>query len=170
MDPQLLGTATAFGLASSVGLNTTLPLLLVGLLTRFGLVELTPPYDALGSFVTLVGLAVLAATEFVADKVPALDTVVQVLQWPAAAVAGAILFASQTSVIRSVSPELAILVGVVTSGAVHGARTAARPLITGLTGGLGNPAVSATEDAGAVSLAGAVVATLLQRILTDTWA
>ena len=39
MDPLLLGTTTAFGLAASAGLNTTLPLLIVGLLARFGLAE-----------------------------------------------------------------------------------------------------------------------------------
>ena len=34
MDPLLLGTASAFGLAGAAGLNTTLPLLIVGLLAK----------------------------------------------------------------------------------------------------------------------------------------
>jgi hypothetical protein len=153
MDPRLLGTATAFGLAASAGLNTTLPLLLIGLLARFGLLGLTPPYDALASNVALGGLGVLALLEIVGDKVPALDTAVQTLQWPLAAAAGAILFASQSSVVSWVSPDLAILVGLLTAGGVHGARVAVRPAVTALTAGLGNAAVSTAEDAFAVTLA-----------------
>jgi Domain of unknown function (DUF4126) len=153
MNPLLLGTASAFGLAVAAGLNTTLPLLIVGLLARFGLLGLAPPYDALSSDVTLAGLLLLALLEIVGDKVPGLDSIVQAIQWPLAAAAGAILFASQASVVSWVSPGLAILVGLLTAGAVHGARTAVRPMVTALTAGLGNTAVSALEDASAVALA-----------------
>jgi hypothetical protein len=154
MDPLLLGTASAFGLAASAGLNTTLPLLIVGVLARFGLLTLAAPFDALSGNVVLGGLVLLAVLEIVGDKVPGADSVVQVLQWPLAAAAGAILFASQTSVISWVSPQLAILVGLLTAGAVHGVRTALRPVITGATVGLGNPVQSFGEDVYAATLAG----------------
>jgi hypothetical protein len=157
VNPLLLGTATAFGLAASAGLNTTLPLLLVGLLARFGLLTLTAPFDALASDVTLAGLFVLAALEFVGDKIPGADSVVHTLQWPLAGTAGAILFASQTSVISGVSPELAILVGLLTAGSIHGVRTATRPAVTVLSAGMGNPVVSAIEDGYAVALAATAV-------------
>ena len=104
MDPLLLGTAAAFGLAASAGLNTTLPLLLVGVLARAGLLTLAPPFDALSSDVALGGLLLLSVLEFVSDKVPGWDSVVQAIQLPLAATAGAILFASQTSAVSSVSP------------------------------------------------------------------
>jgi hypothetical protein len=157
MDPLLLGTASAFGLAASAGLNTTLPLLIVGLLARFGLITLGAPFDALAGDVALGGLLLLAVLEFVGDKVPGADSVVEFVQWPLAAAAGAILFASQTSVISSVSPQLAILVGVLTAGGVHGLRTALRPLVTATTGGLLNPVQSLGEDAAAVTLTGAAL-------------
>jgi hypothetical protein len=153
MNPLLLGTASAFGLAASAGLNTTLPLLVVGLLGRFGLLSLTSPFDALSGDFTLGALGVLALLEVAGDKIPGVDSVVQTLQWPMAAAAGAILFASQVSVIQSVSPELAIIVGLFTAGAVHGVRTSARPLVTASTFGVGNPVVSAIEDGVAVVLA-----------------
>jgi hypothetical protein len=148
----LLGTAAAFGLASAAGLNTTLPLLLVGLLARAGLLQLAAPYDALASDVALIGLAVLATLEFSADKVPALDSVVQVLHWPLAATAGAILFASQNSVVHEVSPGLTIVIGVLLAGSVHALRSAARPAINVSTFGLGGPVVSLVEDLVAVGL------------------
>src|SRR5688572_30672347 len=125
MDPALLGTASAFGLAASAGLNTTLPLLCIGLLARFGLIQLVSPFDALSSPLALGVLAVLALAEFVGDKVPAVDSIVHALQWPPAAAAG-----------------------------VHGARTAARPIVTGTTLGTGNTAVSLAEDGYALTLAG----------------
>ena len=158
MDPHLLGTAAAFGLATSAGLNTTVPLLIVGLLGRAGLLGLATPYDALASDLALGGLAVLAVLEFVGDKVPAWDTVAQAVQWPLAATAGAILFASQTATISWVSPEVAIFVGLLTAGTVHAARAAVRPLVSASTLGLGNGAISLAEDAGALTLA---VASLL---------
>ena len=153
MDPVLFGTASAFGLAAAAGLNTSLPLLIVGLLARLGLLTLATPYDALASNVTLGGLALLAALEIAGDKVPGFDTIVHAVQWPLAATAGAILFASQRSVVSGVSPELAILVGVLTAGSIHAARASIRPAVTAVTAGFGNVAVSTVEDGLAILLA-----------------
>jgi hypothetical protein len=152
MDPLLLGTASAFGLAAATGLNSTLPLLIVGLAARFGLLTLTAPYDAVASDVALIGLAVLALGEIAADKIPGADSIVHVVQGPLTMAAGAILFASQNSMIQDVSPGLAILVGLLTAGGVHTLRALARPVVTVATMGLGGPAVSAAEDVGAVGL------------------
>jgi hypothetical protein len=162
MDPILFSTATAFGLASAAGLNTTLPLLLLGLAARFGLLTLATPYDAIGSDVALIGLAVLAGIEILADKVPGADSIVQAVQMPLALAAGAILFASQQSLVSDVSPGLAVLVGLLTAGGVHTLRMAARPAINLATFGIGGPIVSAIEDAAAVALSlGALFAPLL---------
>ena len=152
MDPLLLGTASAFGLAAATGLNSTLPLLIVGLAARFGLLALMAPYDAVSSDVALIGLGILAVGEIVADKVPGADSIVHMVQAPLTLAAGAILFASQNSMIQDVSPGLAILVGLLTAGGVHTLRAVVRPVVTLSTLGLGGPAVSVAEDAGAVGL------------------
>ena len=162
MDPLLFGTASAFGLASAAGLNTSLPLLVVGLAARLGLLTLAAPYDALASDVALVGLVVLAGLELVGDKVPALDSVVHAVQWPLAMAAGAILFASQQSIVQDVSPGLAILVGVLTAGGMHTLRAMVRPAVNLGTLGLGGPVVSVLEDVLAFVL---TVAALLAPIL-----
>lgn len=175
MDVRLLGTATAFGLATSTGLNTTLPLLIVALLARAGSIDLAAPFDALTSTWTIAGLGALAVGEFVGDKVPVVDSVVEAVQWPLAAAAGAILFASQTSVVSWIAPELAIFVGLLTAGSVHGVRTAGRPAVTAASGGTVNPIVSLGEDTTAVGLTvlsvavpvvGLVAAVLLVCVLT----
>ena len=152
MDPLLLGTASAFGLAAATGLNSTLPLLIVGLAARLGLLTLMAPYDAVSSDIALVGLAVLAFGEIAADKIPGADSVVHIIQGPITLAAGAILFASQNSMIQDVSPGLAILVGLLTAGGVHTLRALARPVVTVATMGLGGPVVSTAEDVGSVGL------------------
>ena len=152
MDPLLLGTASAFGLAAATGLNSTLPLLIVGLAARFGLLALAAPFDAVASDVALIGLGILAVGEIAADKIPGADTIVHVIQGPVTLAAGAILFASQNSLIQNVSPGLAILVGLLTAGGVHSLRAAVRPIVTMTTLGLGGPVVSTAEDVGALGL------------------
>lgn len=152
MDPILLGTASAFGLAAAAGLNTTLPLFILGLAARLGLLTLVNPYDALGSDVALAGLGVMAVGEFAADKIPGADSVVQVLQGPLTLGAGAILFASQNSLIQDVSPGLAILVGVLTAGGIHSVRAMIRPVVNLGTMGVGGPVASFFEDVGAVTM------------------
>lgn len=152
MDPLLLGTASAFGLAAATGLNSTLPLLLVGLAARFGLISLAAPYDAISSPVALIGLGVLAVAEVAADKIPGFDTVLHIVQGPVTLAAGAILFASQQSIVETVSPGLAIIVGLLTAGGIHGLRALARPVVNVATIGLGGPVLSSFEDVGAAGL------------------
>jgi hypothetical protein len=152
MDPLLLGTASAFGLAAATGLNASLPLLLVGLAARFGLITLVAPYDALGSLTALIGLGVLAVIEIAADKVPGVDSVLHIVQGPVTLAAGAVIFASQNSMIQDISPGLAIVVGVLSAGGIHTLRALARPVVNAATIGLGGPVVSAGEDVSAVGL------------------
>ena len=152
MDPLLLGTASAFGLAAATGLNASLPLLLVGLAARFGLVTLIAPYDAVASTAALIGLGLLAIVEIGADKIPGVDSVLHIVQGPITLAAGAIIFASQQSMIEDVSPGLAIVLGVLSAGGVHTLRALARPVINLATVGFGGPVASVGEDAGAVVL------------------
>jgi hypothetical protein len=116
MNPALVALPAAFGLAGATGLNATLPLLIVSLLARLGLIHLAPPYDALQSDVAFYGLIALAVVEFAIDKVPALDSVGHAVMLPVAAAAGAILFASQTGAVSSMDSGLAVLVSLLGGG------------------------------------------------------
>lgn len=153
MDPRLLALPAAFGLAGASGLNASLPLLIVSLLARAGLVHLAPPFDALQSDVAFYGILLLAVVEFAADKVPALDSVGHFVMAPLAAASGAIVFASQTGAIQQVDPGLTVvlslLAGAGTAGAVHLTRAVARPVANVVLMG---PVVSLFEDAGSAVL------------------
>ncbi len=138
---------SAFGLSAATGLNAYLPLLIVGLLARFtDLITLKAPWNALENTWVLVVLAVLLIIETVVDKIPAVDTINDVIQTLIRPAAGAILFAAGSNVISDMSPVLAMICGILIAGSVHAAKATARPIITAGTGGIGNPVVSVVED------------------------
>ena len=144
----MLGLLAAFGLAAATGLNAYLPLLIVGLLARYtDLIALKAPWSALTHPLVLIILAVLLAIEFTVDKIPAVDTVNDVIQTVFRPAAGAILFAASGNVISNVSPVLAMICGLLIAGSVHTAKATIRPAITTSTLGTANPIVSVVEDA-----------------------
>ena len=76
----LLNLASAFGLSTSAGLNAYIPMLVLALLARFtGLVELGDPWSALTSWWIIGLLAVLLTVDVLADKIPAIDTINDVI-------------------------------------------------------------------------------------------
>jgi glucan phosphoethanolaminetransferase (alkaline phosphatase superfamily) len=157
------GLLTGFGLAGAAGLNAYLPLLIVALAGRFtDWVHLTTPFDALTSW-WAIALLVLLTVEIFVDKVPAVDTVNDVIQTAVRPAAGAVLFAASTNVITDIHPVLAIVCGLLVAGGVHAVKATARPVITTMGGGVLNPVVSTTED---VVSAGTSVAAILLPLAT----
>jgi hypothetical protein len=164
----MVGLLGAFGLAAATGLNAYLPLVIVGLLARYtDLIALKAPWSALGDPVVLIVLGVLLLIEITVDKIPAVDTVNDVIQTVFRPVAGAVLFAASGNIVSNVSPVLAMICGLIIAGGVHTAKTIARPAVTAGTAGLGNPVVSLAEDAvsGATTIVAVVAPVLLMLLL-----
>jgi len=139
---------SAFGLASAAGLNAYLPLLVVALTARFtDLIQLNQPWDVLTSWYVIAILAILLLIEMTVDKVPAVDTLNDVINTAIRPVAGAILFAASSGVVGEVHPVLAVICGLLVAGGVHAVKATARPAVTATTGGMGNWLVSLSEDA-----------------------
>ena len=156
----LLSVFTAFGLSTSAGLNAYLPLLVVALLARFtDLITLDKPWDALQSWWVIGVLLVLLVIEVLVDKVPAVDSINDVIQTFIRPVAGAILFASSAGVISEGHPVVALICGLLVAGGVHAAKATVRPMVTGTTAGVLNPVVSTLEDM--VSLIVAILAVVV---------
>ena len=77
----MLEFLTGTGLATSAGLNAYIPLLALGLLDRFtGLVDLPAGWTWLSADASLWILGALLALELVADKIPGVDAVNDVVQ------------------------------------------------------------------------------------------
>ncbi len=144
----MTGIFTAFGLSASAGLNAYIPLLLVGLLARYTeLIKLNQPWDTLANPWIILLLCVLVIIEMLADKIPAVNHINDLIQTLIRPAAGAIAFAASANVVTDVSPVLALAAGLLVAGTVHVAKAGAvRPMVTATTGGAGNIPVSIAED------------------------
>lgn len=154
----MLEALTGTGLAASAGLNAYIPLLTMGLLSRFtGLIDLPSGWQWLSNGWVLTILAVLLAVEFVADKVPVVDHVNDLVQTVVRPTAGGLAFgagsSSETVTVSdpgsffSSNQWVPIVVGVAIAFGVHAVKSATRPLVNASTAGFGAPVASTAEDA-----------------------
>ena len=154
---------TGLGLASAAGLNAYIPLLAMGLLARFtNLVNLPHGWVWLENGWVLTIVAVLLAVEVVADKIPALDSVNDVIQTLVRPTAGGIVFgagtAAQTATVTdpgafvSSGQWIPIAIGVVVALVMHLTKTAVRPVANVATAGVAAPVLSTFEDVTSIGL------------------
>jgi hypothetical protein len=123
----LFAIFSAFGLSASAGLNAYIPLLVVGVVAHYtNLIELAPPFDTLANPYILILLGILLIMEMLADKVPAVNHLNDLVQTFVRPVAGAIAFAAGTNVISGISPVVALACGLFVAGGVHLAKSASR--------------------------------------------
>ena len=156
------------GLATSAGLNAYIPLLAIGLLGRYtDLINPPSGWDWLTNGWLLGALAVLLAIEMVADKIPVVDHINDVIQTAVRPTSGGLVFgaasSSQTLTVNDPSKFFSqhqwvpIAVGVVISFAVHLMKATARPIINATTVGFGGPIASVIEDVAAVAFSAAAI-------------
>ncbi len=154
---------TGFGLATAAGLNAYIPMLLMGLLSKFtSLITLPSGWTWLENGWVMAVVAVLLAVEIVADKIPALDTVNDTVQTFVRPTAGGIVFGSGTAAQTAAVTDPAefartglwvpVAIGVVTALVVHLTKTAVRPAANVATAGVAAPVLSTIEDFASVSL------------------
>lgn len=157
----MLELLTGAGLATSAGLNAALPLLALGALDRWtGLVTLPAGWEWLSNGWVLLILGVLLVVDVVADKVPGVDHVNDLLQTVVRPTAGGIAFGAGvgTETVAVTDPGafvqsgawVPVAIGVVLALGVHVAKATARPVVNATTLGVGAPVVSVAEDVSAV--------------------
>ncbi len=165
---HVLELLTGSGLAVAAGLNAYIPLLALGLLSRFtDLVQLPAAWAWLEHPASLTILAILLLIEVVADKVPAVDSVNDVIQTVIRPAAGGMVFAagsgSQTIAVEDPATIfqsgawVPIALGVFLALTTHTAKAVGRPIVNVSTGGAGAPVVSTAEDVSSVALVGVAV-------------
>jgi hypothetical protein len=148
---------TGAGLAAAAGLNAYIPLLVLGLLSRFtDLVSLPAGWSWLENGWVQLILGVLLVIEIVADKIPAVDTVNDWIQTIVRPAAGGIVFGSgavaQTATVTDPAQFFSsfawvpIVLGVLLALTVHVGKTVVRPAANVATAGIGAPVLSTIED------------------------
>ncbi len=154
----VLEALTGMGLSASAGLNAYIPLLAMGLLGRYtDLIDLPSGWRWLSNGWVILILAVLLAIEVVADKIPIVDHVNDVLHTVIRPTAGGLAFgaASESQTVTVKDPGsffghhqwVPIAAGAAIALTVHGIKATARPVVNVSTLGVGTPIVSTIEDA-----------------------
>lgn len=158
------GIYAAFGLSVSAGLNAYIPLLVVALMSKLGVLDLGSPWELLSNWWIIGVLLVLSVIEFFVDKVPAINHINDGIQTFVRPIAGAIVFASSANVITDINPIFSLVAGLLVAGGVHTLKAGAlRPAVTATTAGTGNIFVSIFEDVVATVLS--IMAVLIPVVL-----
>ncbi|HKB78622.1 MAG TPA: DUF4126 domain-containing protein [Thermoanaerobaculia bacterium] len=150
---------TSTGLGIGAGVNSYATMLVFGLLARW---QPAMFHDDLAHFFAstpvLIAVGVLYAIEFVADKIPAVDHVWDVIHTFIRPAAGAVV--AYAAVAHEI-PRGAVIVATVLAGGAalgaHATKAAVRGASTLTTGGLGNPILSLIEDVFAFFTAAAAI-------------
>jgi uncharacterized membrane protein len=139
--------AIAYGLTTSAGLRGLLTLAAVSIAVHFGMFSPPEQFAWLGSTTVTIVLVALAIVEFIADKIPVVDSafhLVQAIVKPAAAaiLVGGIVHAPNTGELYAL-----MALGALNAFGVNAGVAATRGASTVTTGGMANPFVSLFEDA-----------------------
>lgn len=149
---QTLGLA--LGASWTAGINLYATVAVLGLLQRFGFTELPGGLEVLGSW-WLIGLALfMYAIEFVADKVPYVDSVWDAIHTFVRVPAGAVLALSATTNLSASVQVVALLLGGSLAFSTHGTKATLRATANASPEPFTNWALSLSEDVLAV---GAIV-------------
>ncbi len=148
-----LSLALGLGLAAAVGFRVFLPLLILGLASRVGVMPVSTGFDWVSSTPALLMFGVAAVTEIIAYYIPLLDNALDGIAGPLAIAAGI----GVTALALGDAPPmlkwtLAIIAGGGAAAVTQGATTVLRGTSTAFTAGLGNHAVATGEIIGAVGL------------------
>ncbi len=161
--------ALGISLAACAGLRAWLPLLITGGLVRAGWLHVGTSFEFIGTTPALIAFGIATVFEIVADKIPAVDHALDVFSTVARPAAGALLAASTFGALGGpfsnpvVAIALGIVVGAPTAMVPHIAKSGARVVSTGTTGGMANPLLSVAEDV--ATAVGVVLAFIMPLIM-----
>jgi hypothetical protein len=151
-----LPVALGISLAAATGFRVFLPLLVMGIGAREGLLPVSSGFDWVTSLPALVMLAVASIVEIAAYYVPGLDNLLDGLAAPTAIGAGILASAAVLGPGFDASPMLKWTLAIVAGGGAAAVTQSATTLLRGkstvVTGGAGNHAVATGEIVGALGL------------------
>lgn len=139
--------ALAAGMAWGSGLRLYAVLFAAGLLGRLGYVDLPPGLEILEHNWVLLAAGTMLAIEFLADKVPAVDTLWDAVHSFIRIPAGAVLAAAAMSEAEPAVALVAAILGGTLAAGTHAAKAGSRALINTSPEPFSNIAASFGEDA-----------------------
>ncbi|MEO8484244.1 MAG: DUF4126 domain-containing protein [Acidobacteriota bacterium] len=153
MDHSLwLAVAGGIAIAAACGLRAFLPLLLLGIASRAGVLTLGAPADWLSHDLALWTLGIAAAVEIIGDKVPVVDHALDAAGLVVRPLAGGLGAYAALAQWPAPLPFVFALVAGTGALGVQALKAKTRVGSTLLTAGAGNPILSFAEDVGAFGL------------------
>jgi hypothetical protein len=160
----LLALGLGLGLAAAAGLRVFVPLLVLGVASRYGVIPLASGFEWLQSNAALLALGTATTLEVLAYYIPWFDNLLDTVATPAAAIAGMVATAS---VLGELPPWMqwgvAIVGGGGTAGLVAGSTSLLRLKSTAFTGGSANFVLATLEWVG--SLFASIIAIVLPLLM-----
>jgi hypothetical protein len=140
--------ALGLALAACAGIRAWLPMFVVGVCVRAGLLPLGDSFQFLGSNTALAVFAIATVIEVIADKIPVVDHALDALSTFLKPVVGVILAASVLWTVDDpiVALALGLMVGAPAALVPHAAKTSLRGVLSPLTAGIAAPILSFLED------------------------
>lgn len=146
MAETLSSVALAGGLSWASGLRLYMALFVAGWFGRQGWLDLPPALEVLQSPVVLAVTGALLITEFLADKIPGVDSAWDAVQTFIRIPAGAILAAATIGSMDPAWTTIAALLGGTVAAGAHFTKAGSRALINTSPEPFSNWTASATED------------------------
>lgn len=157
----LLHIAIGIGLSAAAGFRILVPFLMTGIAAQQGYLTLSPGMSWMATTPAIIAFAVATVIEVLIYLVPVVDNLMDVVELPAAAIAGTVLTAAVVG--GDMSPFLQWSLALIAGGTVASGTQAftglARLASTAAAGPVGNVAVSGTELASSTVLSILAIAT-----------
>lgn len=156
----MFAALTGVGLSAAAGLNAYIPFLIVALIARFThVIDLPSGFGWVSSTWAIILCVILLAVDVVVDKIPALDSINDMLGTVIRPASGAVVFAATAAAAKedhspwmTSHPWVGLIGGAIVAGIFHTGKAAARPVANLSTAGLAAPVLSVGEDIAAVSM------------------
>jgi hypothetical protein len=148
----------AFGAAWSSGINVYATVATLGLLQHYGVAQLPGGLEVLDNWIVIGVALFMYAVEFVADKIPLVDTLWDALHTFIRVPAGAVVAGAATADLNPVVQVLALLLGGGLALSTHGTKATARAAANTSPEPFSNWALSLLEDV--ITIGAAVLSVL----------
>ncbi|MGB4811957.1 MAG: DUF4126 domain-containing protein [Methylophilaceae bacterium] len=143
--------ALAGGLSWASGLRLYITVFAVGMLNKFGYIHLPATLDILSNPIVLAVAGLLSVVEFLADKIPYVDTMWDSIQTFIRIPAGALLAMGAINTSDPAIATIAALLGATLTGATHATKAGSRALINASPEPVTNMTASLGEESALIT-------------------
>ena len=143
--------ALAGGLSWASGLRLYITVFAVGMMNKFGYIDLPATLDILSNPIVIAVAGILAVIEFLADKIPYVDTAWDSIQTFIRIPAGALLAMGAINTSDPITATIAALLGGSLAGATHATKAGSRALINTSPEPVSNIAASFGEESALIT-------------------